>query len=108
MKWLLVVLLFTLLGAIGGYFFKKATSHGIALNRYFITQLFIGGCFYGTGAILNIITLHYLPYTIVFPLTSITYIWTMVLSYFLLKEVITVKKVIGVLFIISGSFLLIL
>ncbi|MGP4059110.1 EamA family transporter [Halobacillus sp. H74] len=107
-KWILVVALFTLFGAIGGYFFKKATTHGFALNGYFIKHLFIGGSFYGAGAILNIITLNYLPYTIVFPLTSITYVWTLLLSYFFLQEIITFKKVIGVTFIIAGSFLLIL
>ncbi|SFF77194.1 undecaprenyl phosphate-alpha-L-ara4N flippase subunit ArnE [Halobacillus alkaliphilus] len=107
-SWLLVVLLFTLLGAVGGYFFKKATSHGFALNTYFFKHLIVGCSFYGAGAILNIITLNYLPYTIVFPLTSITYVWTLIISYFLLKEVITLKKVIGVTLIIAGSFFLIL
>ncbi|WP_394218164.1 DMT family transporter [Halobacillus trueperi] len=107
-KWILVVALFTLCGAVGGYFFKKATSNGFHINKYFMKQLTIGAFFYGIGAIINIITLVFLPYTIVFPLTSITYIWTLIISYYFLGEVITMKKVVGVTFIIAGSFLLIL
>ncbi|MCA0985527.1 EamA family transporter [Halobacillus yeomjeoni] len=107
-NWLLVILVFTLFGAVGGYFFKKASQNGFNVSRYLILNLGLGGFFYGVGAILNIITLNYLPYTIVFPLTSITYIWTLVISYFFLKEVISVKKVVGTLLIITGSFLLIL
>ncbi|MFC0525290.1 EamA family transporter [Pontibacillus salicampi] len=107
-KWVFVVMLFTLLGSIGGFFFKRASANGLEISKYFMTQLFIGGAFYGTGAILNIITLRYLPYTVVFPLTSITYVWTFLLSYFFLKEVISLRKIIGVGLIIAGSFFLIM
>ncbi|WP_075037238.1 EamA family transporter [Halobacillus dabanensis] len=107
-KWVVLVAIFTLCGAIGGYFFKQATNDGFQVNKYFIKHLTIGAFFYGIGAILNIVTLMFLPYTIVFPLTSITYVWTLLISYYFLNEIITVKKVIGVTFIIAGSFLLIL
>jgi hypothetical protein len=43
-------------------------------------------------AIINILVLKQLPYTIVFPLTSITYIWTLMISYFLLGEKIKGKN----------------
>ncbi|WP_176142427.1 EamA family transporter [Halobacillus hunanensis] len=105
-KWVCLIMVFTLLGAIGGYFFKRATSDGIAINGHVMKNIIIGGLFYGTGAILNIIALKYLPYTIVFPLTSITYVWTMLISYIFLNEIISRKKLIGVLFIIIGSCLL--
>ncbi|SIS42359.1 EamA family transporter [Salimicrobium flavidum] len=101
-----MILVFTLFGSLGGYFFKKASAHGLVLNKYFILHVGAGGLFYGTGAILNIITLSYLPYTIVFPLTSITYIWTLLLSAVFLKETLTVRKIAGVLFIVAGSFFL--
>ncbi|MFD2922532.1 EamA family transporter [Halobacillus naozhouensis] len=106
-KWVGIIMVFTLLGAVGGYFFKRATSEGVAMNGHFMKNLTIGVAFYGSGAILNIITLNYLPYTIVFPLTSITYVWTMLISYVFLNEIISRKKMIGVLFIVIGSCLLI-
>lgn len=78
----------------------------LSFNRKFVTYLFLGGLFYGIGAILNIIALQHAPYTIIFPLTSLTYIWTLVISYVFLNEVITKRKFFGIFLIIIGSFLL--
>lgn len=71
-------------------------------------RLSIGVGFYGFGAILNIVALQFLPYTTVFPLTAVTYIWTMVLSYILLKEKIGKRKIIGVLLILLGAVVLVI
>ncbi|MFR2167688.1 MAG: hypothetical protein ACLS5W_07540 [Coprococcus sp.] len=46
---------------------------------------------YLVSALLNIYVLRYLDYSVVLPLTSVTYIWTMVISYFILKEKISKK-----------------
>ncbi|MBS2772147.1 EamA family transporter [Anoxybacillus rupiensis] len=104
----LLLLIMTLSGALGGYYFKKASSQRLGFQAAFLLPLFIGGMLYGIGAVLNIIILKQLPYTIVFPLTSITYIWTLGLSYVLLKEHITRKKMAGVLLILIGSIFLVL
>jgi drug/metabolite transporter (DMT)-like permease len=98
----------TLLGALGGYYLKKAASQRIGFHISFLSFFAAGGLLYGISAILNIIVLQQLPYTVVFPLTSLTYIWTLLLSAILLKETITRKKIIGVLFIIIGSIFLLL
>jgi drug/metabolite transporter (DMT)-like permease len=98
----------TLLGALGGYYLKKAASQRIGFHISFLSFFAAGGLLYVISAILNIIVLQQLPYTVVFPLTSLTYIWTLLLSAILLKETITRKKIIGVLFIIIGSIFLVL
>ena len=82
----------TITGAFWGLLFKRATSKGLKISLHFILFLGIGGFFYLFSSILNIIVLKYLPYTVVFPLTAITYIWTLLISYFFLKESITGKK----------------
>lgn len=98
----------TWLGALGGYFLKKASEFNFQTERRaVIIPLLLGVGLYGLGAILNIIALQYLPYTTVFPLTAITYIWTMLLSFWLLKERIGMRKIIGVLLILSGAFVLV-
>lgn len=98
----------TWLGALGGFFLKKASEFSFETERRaVIIRLLFGVGLYGFGAILNIIALQYLPYTTVFPLTAITYIWTMLLSFWLLKERIGVRKIIGVLLILSGAFVLV-
>ena len=108
---LFVTLLITMTwcGALGGYFLKKASAQDFKENRpALIKWLFIGVVSYGTGAILNIIALRFMPYTVVFPLTSITYIWTMCLSAWLLKEPISARKVAGVAFILTGTVFLVI
>ncbi|MFX3617526.1 MAG: EamA family transporter [Sporolactobacillus sp.] len=101
----LVIILMTVLGAIAGLFFKKTSANksikGILTTKYF----FLGSSIYLIAALLNIYVLIYLPYSVVLPLTSITYIWTLILAYFTLKEFISIRKVFGVALIIIGAFL---
>ncbi|WP_085994093.1 EamA family transporter [Oceanobacillus senegalensis] len=101
------ILTLTLAGSLGGLFFKRASANGLSLNRTLFSNLAIGGTCYLIGAGLNIYVLTQLPYSIVYPLTSLTYVWTFILSYLFLHENITVKKVMGLLFIFLGSVLLI-
>lgn len=106
-KFALLCVIFTMLGAFGGFFFKKAAAGDknlllIALSPY----LYLGGGLYTAAALLNIQLLKVLKYTVVLPLTSITYIWTLLISSFLLKEKVTKKKLSGVLLIIAGAILI--
>lgn len=99
----LMLLVGTLLGAFGGFYLKKSTAKegviGIVLSPF----LYIGGFSYLISAILNIIVLKYLPYSVVLPLTSITYIWSIVIAHYLLNEKITKIKIYGIIFIIIGA-----
>ena len=63
-------------------------------------NLYVGGFLYLLSAVINIWVLKWLDYSVVLPLTSLTYIWTMVLAYLILKEKITRGKFIGNLIII--------
>ena len=93
----------TLLGALGGYFFKKGAENlnGI-VSLIFNWRVYIGGIFYVSAAILNIVVLKFLSYSIVLPLTAMTYIWTMIISKIALGEKITKNKIIGTILIILG------
>jgi drug/metabolite transporter (DMT)-like permease len=107
-NWFLLLMIMTIAGAFGGFFFKKATKNGFKISRYFIFFLGLGGFCYLMSSILNIIVLKHMSYTVVFPLTSITYIWTLLISYFFLKESLTVKKIIGVILICIGALFLVM
>lgn len=48
-----------------------------------------------------------MEYSKVLPLTSLTYIWTMILSYWVFKEKVGAKKILGVIFIIIGSLMIV-
>ncbi|MFK4437423.1 EamA family transporter [Paenibacillus sp. RC21] len=105
---IILLILMTMCGALGGLFLKKLSLYTIGINRPFLTHLFWAGLLYILGALLNILLLKYLPYTVVYPLTSITYIWTLIFSKIYLKETISARKIGGVLLIICGAFILIL
>lgn len=94
----------TFFGALGAFFFKKGTEtlNGI-LSLFINWRIYLGGIFYVTAAVLNIIALKFLPYNIVLPLTALTYIWTIIIARVTLGEKITPKKIIGVILIIVGS-----
>lgn len=98
----LVIIVMTMLGSFGGYFFKKSTKDSSLLDIYKSKFLYIGGILYVLSAILNIIVLKFLALSVVLPMTAITYIWSMVISRVVLNEKITKYKLIGIASIIVG------
>jgi len=95
----------TFSGTLGAFFLKKGTGklEGFSiLSMIKISELYLGGILYVFGACVNIYLLRLMPYTVVYPLTSLTYVWTMFVSAVLLKEKISVNKIIAIIFIIAG------
>ena len=96
----------TFIGASGAFFFKKSTEDGegffSALKSW---RFYVGGVLYVIAAVLNIILLRYMDYTVLYPMTAITYIWTLLLSRLFLNESVEKKKLLGVLVICCGVFL---
>lgn len=94
----------TLLGSLGGFFFKKSTGGATILEIAKSKYVYIGVVFYLAGAVANILVLKHLPYSVVYPMSSITYVWTMILSRLVLKEKFTKQKLIGITAILVGAF----
>ena len=102
----IVLLIMTMFGSVASLFLKKASGSNDLIDMLKNINLYIGGFLYVSSAILNIWLLKILDYSVILPLTSLTYIWTMVLSYFILKEKITVKKIAGVCLILVGAIII--
>ena len=100
-----ILVIMTLSGAIASFFLKKASASDNLFSMLKNINLYNGGCLYLVSALLNIDVLRYLDYSVVLPLTSITYVWIMVISYFILKENITKNKIVGVVLILIGAVL---
>lgn len=96
------------MGAFGGYFFKLATESKSIKELLFNKFLYIGGGLYFVSALLNIYVLKYLDYTMVLPLTAITYIWTLFISKKFLNEKIGRLKIGGISLVILGVILIII
>lgn len=100
------LIIMTLMGAFAALFLKKASNFKSIKSLVYDINFYIGGILYFLSALINIYVLRFLEYSIVLPLTSITYIWTMVISYYVFKEKISSKKIAGVGLIIFGAILI--
>lgn len=103
MIYYIVLLIMTMVGSVASLFLKKASGSEKIFDLIKNKNLYIGGFLYLASAILNIYVLKFLDYSVVLPLTSLTYIWTLAISYRLLGERIGKKKVIGVGLILIGA-----
>lgn len=95
----------TVLGSFASLFFKNASGSKSITKTLCNKFLYLGIALYVLAAILNVMILKYLDYSVVLPLTSVTYVWTMLISFFILKEKLSFKKILGVLFILSGAII---
>jgi uncharacterized membrane protein len=101
------MLLSTLIGAYGALFFKKAANSfkkGI-LGILGSKELWLGGVLYGLAFILGMIPLKKEALSLIYPLSAMTYIWVIFISKKHLGEKITKYKIIGILLVVAGIFL---
>ena len=98
----------TYIGSVASFYLKKSSNKFSIKNLFTNKYLYMGGFLYLICAFLNVYILKYLDYSVVLPLTSITYIWTLAISNKLLNEKITIKKAFGIIMIFIGSVVLFL
>ncbi len=95
--------------SLGSLLFKKTMIRVkvFSMKETFTTSLlYIGIFLYAAGSVANIILMHFFDYSTVYPLTSLTCVWTLFFSHWLLKEKPTVHKFLGIGLIIAGAFLI--
>ena len=98
----------TFSGAMGAYFFKKtAVKVSGIMSLFTCADFYLGGLFYIVGSVINITLLRYVQYSILYPMTAFTYIWTAILSWRLLGETITKRAFGGIVMICIGLIFLI-
>ncbi|TYP72465.1 EamA family transporter [Paenibacillus methanolicus] len=98
----LLLIAMTVFGSFGGALFKRYSA-----SKRFVL-LAVGGACYGTGALLNIYLLTKLPYTLVLPANSLTFVWTLLLAKWWFGEKIGKFKIAGTCIIMCGLLLLVL
>lgn len=98
----LLVVIMTGIAAFASFFLKKAsisrTLKDLIMNKW----LWVGGIMYVISAILNIMLLQRMPYSVVVPIGAVCFIWTMIISSKFLHEKISYKKIIGLGCILIG------
>ena len=95
------------LASCASFILKKSTSDGLSIKSLILNPYFyLGGGLYVLSALLNLYLLKQLPYSIVVPLGSLTYIWTLGISYRFLGERVTRQKLLGIVLILIGVSLM--
>lgn len=97
-----LVLIGTLLGAVGALVIKQGVG-GKSIRNFFFTKNFIIGVFlYGVSTVLYLIALKFENLSVIYPFVSLSFVWTTLLSVKYLREKLNVYKVFGLIGIIIG------
>jgi len=104
---IMYLLVSTITGSLGAMALKqvmnktsKVTAKALLSNMWFWIALVL----YIVSAVTNIQLLKYLDYSIAYPMTVLTYVWTVIFSYFAFGEKITIRKIAAIAFIMVGIF----
>jgi len=93
----------TMLGSVAALFLKRASGFKRIRDLALSVNFYMGGFLYLAAALINIYVLRLLDYSVVLPLTSLTYLWTMLLSHRVLRERLTPGKIAGAALIVAGA-----
>lgn len=102
----LLVVIGTLIGALGALVLKKGTDK-YSLKKLLLSAYLWGGLFlYGLSTILYVVALRNENLSVLYPLVSVSYIWTTLFGVKLLKEKMNFWKYLGLSGIILGVVLI--
>lgn len=101
-----LILLGTILSAIAALLIKRSTKNFQLLNIWRSILFWWGLTLYGVGTLLYLYLLKIEPLNVVFPLSSLGYVWATVLSIYYLKEKMNVWKWVGLFGIVVGVIFL--
>ena len=103
---IVIMIISTFFGALGSLKFKRAANNSQSL--FFLIKnvdFYIGGILFSIAFGTYLLILNKGDLSSLFPLTSITYVWTCTLSVKYLKEKMNFMKWLGIFFIMLGVFL---
>lgn len=103
----IVLFLMGICASFASCFLKKSTENCTSVFEIIKKPfLYVGVGLYVLSALLNIYLLRVLPYSVVIPLGSLTYIWTLIISNRLLGEKTTKCQIVGIVVILAGVSLI--
>jgi drug/metabolite transporter (DMT)-like permease len=101
---ILLVIFTSFMIAIAQFLLKKSFSY-LSFSDFFSFFNFyflLGCCIYFFGAFFMIFLLKYLDLSLLYPLLSLSFIWTLLLAVFFLGEKITIFQFSGTLLVMLG------
>lgn len=98
-KGILIMCASSILACVGQLFWKLSAENGIG-------DMIIGFIFYGIGAILMIFAYRYGSLSVLQPILSLNYVFSIILAALILGEYISIVNILGVIIIIAGVLLI--
>lgn len=96
---ILLMLISSICACVGQLFWKLSAEQGIWMAL-------AGFIFYGMGALIMLVAYRFGSLSVLQPMLSMNYVLSILLGALILKEAITIRKVIGVLVIMTGVILI--
>ncbi len=104
---LVLVIIATFLGGIGALLLKQVSRHfGFNLDFFRKYKFYLAVFIYIISVILFVYGLKLAEVSVLYPLTSLSYIWVIIFSVLILKEKMNLNKWLGVIFIITGVIIM--
>ncbi|MDD2641760.1 MAG: EamA family transporter [Bacteroidales bacterium] len=91
------------MGRMEAFSFKWIYFKHLLTNWYFV----LTGIFFVLATVLWMHILKHFPFSLAYPITSISYVFGMIAAYLIFHETIPLSRWIGVLFIMAGVFFLV-
>ncbi|MBI2549514.1 EamA family transporter [Candidatus Woesearchaeota archaeon] len=103
-----LIVVSTIFGAIGSLYLKLGAQNVQLKLKVLMqnTKLILGFFFFGIATAFFILGLKGGPLSVLYPVTSLTYIWIVILSLIYLKERLNIYRWLGIISIIIGVILI--
>ncbi len=100
-----LIMVFSTLFTAGGQIFLKLSSAEISLNWLSLLNLnlFLGFVVYGIATFTMLYAFKLADLSLMYPLISLSFIWVLLIGYFLFNEPITLLKTTAIIFIMAGA-----
>jgi drug/metabolite transporter (DMT)-like permease len=112
---IIMMIVATMIGSVGSLFLKKGSKNfhlnfkkgifSFIKGLIYNWNIILGISLYGFGTIIFIYLLRNEELSVLYPLTSLSYIFVTVLSFYVLKEKMNFYKIFGIVCIIGGVIL---
>jgi len=83
-----------------------ATLYKLGADRWNLIIIFIGFCLYFTAGVLLILALKRAEVTLVYPVFATSYIWVLIISYFIFGEHLNFAKTLSIFSIMLGIIMI--
>ena len=100
---ILIMALSSLTAATGGLLLKLSSKKG----KTIMNKLLLGIALYFVSLIFFIWALSIVPLSIAFNISALTYVFAFIFGIIIIKEKVSLSKIIGIMLIISGIILLV-